>query len=100
MAYGVDAKFVGNEPPQRVVAGFAIGGLRDGPHEIACAALDELVRQHGDFEISHVVRGGDQATAGNFVTGVEDAGVMDGAGFVFVIPASAMRGDSEEVVDL
>src|SRR6202030_1617567 len=41
-----------------------------------------------------------EAAAGNFVAGVEDAGVADGAGFVAMIPAGAVGDDGEEVVSL
>src|SRR5260370_35500385 len=100
MACGADAEFVGYERSQSVVAGLADGGLRDGPHEIARAALQELVGEKGGFEFSDVVRGGDEAAAGNFVAGVEDASVVNGAGFVFVRPAGGVRGVGEEDVGL
>jgi hypothetical protein len=74
--------------------------LRDGPHQISSAPLHKLVSQDGGFEIGHVVGGGDEAAIGNFVAGVEDAGVVDGAGFVLVIRAGAMPDDGEEVVGL
>src|SRR5882762_3290801 len=70
MTGGMNTKLICDEPSQRVVTGLAFGGLGDGPHQISGTALHELTGENRNFKIGHVVRGGDEASAGNFVAGV------------------------------
>jgi len=96
----VEAEFVGDAPAEGIGGELAVSGVLTSQHHFLRGGLEELAGEDGGFEIGHVVGGGGEAAAGNFVTGVEDAGVADGAGFVAMIPAGAMRDDGEEVVGL
>ena len=50
--------------------------------------------------MGHIVRGRDQSSAGNLVTGIQNARIADHAGFVLVIPARAVRNDCEKIIGL
>ena len=89
-----------NAPTQAITCRGTVSGLLGGPHQVPRFAAYESVCQQGRREVSQVVGGGDEAAAGDFVAGIEDAGVVDGAGFVLVVPAGAVRDDREEIVGL
>ena len=54
--------------------------------------------KHGHFKVGHVIDIRDNPAAGDFVAGVQNAGVAHDASIIPVIPARAVRNHGEEII--
>jgi len=94
-----DAEILPSVPTESVVIFVAIGGSQRSPHQVTRRVSDEPIIEHGHFELSHIIGGGEPTAAGDLVAGVEEIGVRYRPGFIFAVEPSAERNNCKTVVD-
>lgn len=94
----VQAELVHDSPAETVAGFLSIGSLERSPHEVPSRGLEELAPEYGRLKVGHVIGRRDNPAAGNFVAGVQRAGVLHDASIVLVIPARAVRNHGEEII--